>query len=235
MSTYIKVPEQFIRNMQHPLCGVMETKLYLWLCFRRATLAKNTFETSLSTLAADFGLRVKSGVRKGKPDGPRVARALRNLQQIGFIERKRKTTKAEGHRPSRITMVDWPKDPFRPYPAAKDSLNENLPIVNDAAATPMSGQTQVGTAKVKKEIPMSRETQVGTPKVKKETLKGKNPSRLDQSRKSPRQATPQEQITLKPIQSLPRRPLDVDEAPTSRRSAFNAELKPIPPLPLRTV
>ena len=126
---YVQVPEDFFKfAMKKPLCGMLETKLYLWFCFRRATQGRKAFQASLSVLAADFGLLVKSGPRAGKPDSPRIARALANLESLALISRKRSCTRKVGHQPSKITLLDFPLDPARTYPSAETSLTEGLPI-----------------------------------------------------------------------------------------------------------
>ena len=141
MPGYIKIPEQFIRIMQHPLCGLTETRIYLWLSFRTLTQGRRSFEASLSALANDCGLFVKSGKRVGRPDGPRVARALRNLERLGLITRKRKKTKAEGNLASKIALVANPRESVQPYPWTENSLNQNLPILSSAVKKALVSNT----------------------------------------------------------------------------------------------
>ena len=93
---YIRVSDALLRVMNESGCGALDVKVYLYLCYRRQTHRRDTFEASLANLASDFGLFVQQGPRAGKPDAPRMARSLAALERLGLIERKRKKTKAAG-------------------------------------------------------------------------------------------------------------------------------------------
>jgi len=124
------IPESFVsRTMHEPDCGLLETKVYLWFCYRVHTQARRKFEVSLGNVASDFGLLVKTGARKGKPDSPRMARVLKRLQGLGLIDRTRRKTRREGNQPTRIEVLAKVTEPLRAHKGSEKTNFSALPMV----------------------------------------------------------------------------------------------------------